>query len=156
MADLSQYAVKISRKHTGDQGTDGVLVVSGNPFTCVTGELPWRDNAPDLSRIPVGTYRCSQLFSPHFGQPVYHVLGVPGRGDVEIHWGNWFGDTTLGFRSDVLGCILLGAEVTQMAPPGMAVQLAISGSKPTVLEFMNILQGLDFILTVEDDFAEAA
>ena len=148
--------VTLTRLQSSDQGTFGHLAVEGSPFTCVTGELPWRDNAPNLSRIPVGVYTCRESWSDHFQAMLYHVLNVPGRGSVEIHWGNWCGDIVKGYKSDVEGCILLGNALGELAPPDLTPQKAVVGSKTTVLAFMAHLQGLDFQLTVQDNFPVAA
>ena len=84
--------VILTHLQASDEGTFGQLSIEGGlaaGFHCVTAELPWRDNEPNLSRIPVGTYRCSEGWSEHFQAMLYHVLDIPGRGSVEIHWGNW-------------------------------------------------------------------
>lgn len=89
----------------GPDYTEGTLSVDG-AFYCFSLELPWKDNAPQISCIPPGTYPVAVAESPHFtekfGQPIYlaSVLNVPGRSGVEIHGGNT--------PSDSLGCILCG------------------------------------------------
>lgn len=98
----------------GNQGTFGELVIQGIGQSWVTGELPWRDNIPSLSRIDVGQYTCIPMPSAHFGRSVYNVIGTPGRSNVEIHMGNFCGDTTQGFKSDVLGCIIVGEELWEI------------------------------------------
>ena len=61
----------LTRTKTGDSGTFGNLRLDdGSLF--VTGELPWRDNAPQKSCIPAGTYTCAIYQSPEHG-PVYQV-----------------------------------------------------------------------------------
>lgn len=69
-------------------------------FSCQTLELPWLGNKHSVSCIPAGTYLCVLKFSPIHGKKVYWITNVPGRDDVEIHWGNFVRDTK--------GCVLLG------------------------------------------------
>lgn len=70
-------------------------------------ELPWRDNARNISCIPAGTYRCTWHKSPRFGW-TYWVRNVPDRSGILFHAGNWAGDTSHGYRTHSWGCILLG------------------------------------------------
>jgi hypothetical protein len=75
------------------------LGVLNNSFQ--TLELPRKDGLPG-SCIPVGTYRVTTAFSPHFQRIMPLILGIPNRSEIEIHWGNYPDDTR--------GCILLGTE----------------------------------------------
>lgn len=65
-------------------------------------ELPWKDNLPNESCVPSGTYKAVWSPSPKHGF-VYELQGVPGRSDVQIHSGN--------FKEHSLGCILLGKTI---------------------------------------------
>jgi hypothetical protein len=106
----------LTRKETGDQGTFGLLVTDRG-FSCVTGELPWRDldgNGIGDSRtscVTPGTYTCRWAYSPAFGFWLYRLEGVVGREGILIHTGNFVGDKAKNFRSDVLGCILVGKKL---------------------------------------------
>lgn len=147
----------ITRTHEagdqGCQGTFGVLQVDGLSGTWFTGELPWRDNRPDVSRIPAGSYLCKLQFSPHFQRMLYHVLGVPDRGDVEIHNGNYCGDVTLGFKSDVEGCTILGNGIGELQPDGYPhSQAALLNSDVTLADFLKATGGQDIWLTYVDNF----
>ena len=135
----------LSRFSESDQGTFGDLVVNGQSWR--TGELPWRQNLPDQSRIDVGTYTCALRFSPHFQRTIYHLLDVPGRGDVEIHWGNFCGDKAKGFRSDVLGCILVGDSMGVLDG-----QLAVLNSVAAFDRFLAATQGQILVLTIQDNW----
>lgn len=140
--------VIIKRLPSEDSGTFGQLFLHDAKFTCVTGELPWRDNLQDKSCIPPGTYICKMMYSPAHEKALYHVTNVPGRGDVEIHSGNWCGNTDLGLKSDVLGCILLGSRIGLLVPPGMKAQKALLNSSATVDMFMQIMNFEDFELVI--------
>lgn len=97
--------IRLDRLSTSDQGTFGQIILPDQ--VVFTGELPWRDNTPGKSCIPEGEYRCVWGPSPRFGH-AFEVTGVPGRSRVLIHNGNYCGDVDKGFRSHVLGCVLLG------------------------------------------------
>lgn len=120
------------RTSTSDQGTHGVLVFDG--FTCHTLELPWRDNERNISCIPTGHYRCSEVDSPKFGK-AYQIHDVPERSHILFHRGNW--------ASEVKGCILLGSARTIMAN-----QEAVLQSKITMDQFHEHLDHRDFDLTI--------
>ena len=135
----------LTRTKTCDSGTFGTLCLA-NGVTYVTGELPWRDNHPETSCIPVGTYNCRIFNSPKHG-PVYQVYGVPGRSLIEIHSANWFGDKAKGYKAEMLGCIGLGTARGQLDG-----QDAIIGSKAAVLSFMGRQLGQPFDLTIVEAF----
>lgn len=80
--------------------TEGILYRDG-VFEAYTLELPFTDGKPG-SAIPLGTYSVATYPSPHFGRLMPILQGVPGRSDIEIHWGNYPDNTR--------GCILLGDE----------------------------------------------
>lgn len=90
-------------------GTLGrLLYESGEPFhDLVTIELPWRENARQISCIPRGEYKVTKTRSPRFGD-CYLVNDVPGRSHILFHHGNFAGKSDLGARTDSNGCILLG------------------------------------------------
>lgn len=134
--------VTLTRETTGLTGTFGILR-SSDGFSCRTGELPWRGNSAKTSSIPPGVYQCTWRTSPAHGD-CYHVDGVPGRTQILIHAGNWCGDTGVGLRSDVLGCIILGKTVELVKG-----QLGVTASKATVAGFVKHMQREDFELVIE-------
>lgn len=79
-------------------------VVISDVRVCQSTELPWRDNARNVSCIPDGTYLLKRVKSAKFGDCL-HVVGVPGRSGILIHPGN---DPHVDSR----GCILPGLSVT--------------------------------------------
>lgn len=100
--DISARIIRIAR---GDDGTFGTLVLNDQPY-CVTLELPWRGNAPNISCIPTGRYvakRTPSLLVAKLTKNVwpsaFEITGVPGRSRVLIHPGNTAADTQ--------GCILV-------------------------------------------------
>lgn len=99
----------LTRSYTGDQGTFGSLRTPSG-FTCYTAELPWRQNAEELSCVAMGIYSCRWRYSETKGY-CFHVDGVVGRRDILIHAGNLAGDVTKGFLTDSRGCILVGTSI---------------------------------------------
>lgn len=91
-----------------DISTEGELRGAGKVFD--TLELPVKDGLPG-SAIPPGQYLIQLLPSPKFmastdswveqyASQIPHVLGIPKRSNILIHWGNSAMDTE--------GCILVG------------------------------------------------
>jgi hypothetical protein len=93
-----------------DQGTFGELVIPGM-FRCVTIELPWRDNKPGISCLPLGTYELEWSWSNRFNKYLYLIKeNIPDRSGFRIHSGNFAGDVAMGYKSNSEGCILLGTS----------------------------------------------
>ncbi len=67
-------------------GTNGTISIGGRDI-CGTIELPWRDNRPNISCIPEGSYRISLYRSRRFGACLL-VRDVPGRKGILIHPAN--------------------------------------------------------------------
>ena len=132
----------IRRGPSRDWGTQGTATLDdGTQYSSL--ELPDRNNAPGLSSIPIADYAAVTQISPHFGVPVYVLQFVPGRSQIEIHPGNWAGDTTLGLYSDLLGCIALGTGFGMLQPPeaSFAPQMAVLHSRAAFKDFMQRTAG---------------
>ena len=98
--------------------TRGKLTVD-NGFTCDTLELPWRNNASQVSCIPVGTYKVIPRTSPKYGNHL-HVTGVNGRDLILIHWGNYAGSVNpKSGTPDIKGCILVGYGYADLDGDGL-------------------------------------
>lgn len=140
--------IALRRLSTGDDGTVGEIVADGRRV-CFTLELPWRDNASGVSCIPPGNYDVRYLARSTSGKyhDVYHVSGVPGRGGILIHGGNFAGDRTLGMRSDVLGCVLPGRRLGRLATP-RGLQLAVIDSRAALRDLHVVTGRNSFTLTV--------
>jgi hypothetical protein len=133
----------LERLQSGDEGTFGIIQIEDKVF--VTGELPWRDNEPNLSCIPTGTYRCEFTFSPRFNKKTYCLMDVPGRNAIRIHSGNFCGDKKLGLASHVDGCILIGRVLGNLHG-----QMAVLDSKNGLRQLEEILEEKEFYLEVID------
>ncbi len=139
------------RTKTSDAGTFGRLVTDRGTFFS-TGELPWRNNAKCRSSIPPGTYRCTWRVSTKY-RTCYELENVPGRTAILIHVGNFCGDTTKGFESDVEGCILLGTEVGELARNDGKLQVGVKNSKVAIRDFVAEYKREPFELTIVDQAA---
>lgn len=123
--------VHIIRFKSSDQGTQGYLFF--NTFQCCTLELPWKNNQRSISCIPHGYY----LMKPYLFRgkyPSYHILDVPNRSNILIHQGNFAGDVSKGYLSNVEGCILVGRYFGIMRN-----QLAVLVSRPTISDLVEYL-----------------
>ncbi len=74
--------------------------VTFSDFQCWFLELPWLDNAPNISCIPEGQYVVRKRLSPGKGVIVPQYIGVPDRSFIQIHVGN--------YTRQILGCQLPG------------------------------------------------
>lgn len=64
-------------------------------------ELPWKDNAENISCIPEGIYQIRYSEKHRIGELYfYEILDVPNRTYIYIHVAN--------FTSQILGCIAAG------------------------------------------------
>ena len=124
-----------------DQGTLGAVYVNHKRF-CFSIELPDRDNISNYSRIPAGTYECVWHKSPKFGW-CYLIKGVPGRSFILIHPANWAGDSKLGFKCNLHGCIGLGLRRGRLAG-----QKAVLASRLAVNKFNRMMGKQPFMLTI--------
>ncbi len=98
--------------HTHTQGMFSALNEYGNIlFSCVTLELPWRDNRKGMSCIPEGTYQVQHRTSPKHADH-FQVLDVPGGRDLILfHPGNYV--------KQLLGCILPGERFADLDRDGV-------------------------------------
>lgn len=137
--------VTITREPSADYGTFGRLHAEyiDGIFECETLELPWRDNRRSLSCIPTGTYQCDWSHSGKFGK-CYRLRDVPGRSGILIHAGNYAGDRTLGLKTNVEGCILLGMQRSKIGS-----EPAILQSKHAIHAFVEFMAEKPFRLTLE-------
>lgn len=102
----------LTRHHSDQHQTVGTLSLFDGAVvrrTFRTLEPPWRDNLPNVSRIPDGLYRVTRRESTKYGAHL-HLLEVPGRSFILIHAGN--------FADDTSGCILIGGGLRDIDADG--------------------------------------
>jgi hypothetical protein len=114
-------------------GTFGTIVLNGT--TLFTVELPWKDNANNISCIPEGTYTCRWTKSPRLKKFTYEVTGVPKRAGIRIHGAN--------YSHQVLGCIAPG-----MTTGVVKGQRGVFSSQQAIRKFNEALNGEDFTLEI--------
>jgi hypothetical protein len=133
----------LQRLETSNQGTFGRLAAAG--LGLFSGELPWRDNAPNVSCVPAGAYLCVFTHSPRFGRHLYLLGAVPARAGVRVHPANFMGAADMGYRSQLNGCISVGERVGWM--DGQKVVLL---SQPAVRRLESLFRGAPFELEIRD------
>ena len=135
------HKVFIMREPSTDHGTMGMLGSTSN-FFCNTLEPPDRDNAPNYSRIPAGTYLVKPRWSAKY-QTHYWVTEVEGRSFILVHSGNLAGDRFKDLITHSWGCLLLGAR-----RGWLNAQRAVLNSRPTVRSFKQSLGMQPFELII--------
>lgn len=119
--------------------TAGVLIAldeAGNVLlTCVTLELPWRDNRSRQSAIPEGVYPVRTRESASFGLH-YHIQQVPGREWILFHPGN--------YTWQLQGCILPGSAFAHLDKDNIP---DITHTRATLNKMLAVL-GKEFTLHV--------
>jgi len=134
--------VVIERSETGDQGTFGRLYAPAG-FRRYTGELPDRDNVPNVSRVLPGKYPAEWTYSPAFRRFMYILLGTAPRSGIREHSANFMGDKAKGYYCQLNGCIALGERLGWMDR-----QKALLLSAPAVREFETHMQQQPFELEI--------
>lgn len=131
------------------QGSFGLL--EAGHLKLYTGELPPRENRSNISCIPPMPgeapcrYLCGFTHSPRFGRHLYILGAVPNRSGVRVHPANLMGDASLGFRSQLNGCISCGEKLGWMDG-----QKAVLLSAPAVRRLETYFGGRPFILEIRN------
>ncbi len=128
--------VTITRSIDTGKQTQGRL--STSLFSCVTLERPWKQNAPNISCIPLGLYFCKWTFSWRLLKYTYEVQNVKNRSGIRIHPGNYF--------FDIEGCILLGSHFQDI---NKDKELDVLNSTITLKSFENIMNRESFDLIIK-------
>ena len=129
----------LTRLESTDEGTFGQFVAGR--LGLFSGELPDHANAPNVSRIPEGTYRCVFSHSPRFGRALYLVDRVPARAGIRLHAANLAGDSPP-WRKQLNGCLCLGERLgwiegqkaILLSAPAMRRAESYFGGRPFTLE----------------------
>lgn len=126
-------------------GVYGVLLQDGQPFA-VTLERPWLNNLPNVSCVPLGTYKAKRVKSPKFGDTfeIFNSAILQGRSALLFHWGN--------FTNDSRGCILVAEKFKDIDGDGVQ-DIAESKGTPNegFLEFLVRTKGVnEFTLEIVD------
>lgn len=103
-----------------------------------TLELGWKNNQRRVSCIPSGAYTVKKRYSKKYAWHL-HVQDVPGRDWILIHHGN--------FYTDILGCILPGADHVDINADGLK---DVTSSKRTMKRIMALVPD-EFKLQIIDE-----
>lgn len=136
------------RTESGDEGTFGYFVL--DDLWWFSLELPWRNNAPNISCIPAGSYRVERRYSPHFRRELYWVRHVKNRSFILIHPANFAGDESLGWQSHLQGCITLGKVKGEAVNKFGIMQKCVFRSREAVSELELALGSKPFDLIIEE------
>jgi len=98
-------------------GTNGELK-DGGQLVCHTIELPWLNNARNISCIPEGRYELVKRYHAQYGWHL-HVLDVPERDWILIH-------PATDAKTQLKGCI---APVSVLVAPGKGTASRIANEK---------------------------
>lgn len=89
----------------GSWYNDGKLIAK-------TMELPWKDNANNVSCIPEGTYKVvREKTSPKHDYPHLRILNVPKRNGILVH--------KITYVSGLLGCVGVGSAFQDLNKDGV-------------------------------------
>ena len=135
--------VSLRRFASSDQGTFGRIRCNG--LVLFTLELPWRNNARNISCIPTGFYIVRWTFSPRYQRFMYLIGDVPDRDGCRMHSANYAGDPAKGYHSQLNGCVALGEKYGIMGG-----QKAIMVSRPAIRRFEDHMERKSFELEVID------
>lgn len=133
--------VTLIRLSKSAHGTFGIIVFDDQHL--YTGELPWKNNKPNISCIPTGKHLVHERESPKYGR--VYTVEVDGRSYILLHQGNYCGDESEGFKTHVRGCILLG-----MRTGTLAGQRAVLASRIARTRFERAMAFEPFILDVRE------
>lgn len=117
-----------------------MLVMYGTEvaFSCKTLELPDKGNAPQVSCIPEGTYKCQKVGpSPSIPYDHFWIKDVPNRSGIKIHRANYF--------TQLRGCIAVGKAHTDLNKDG---EQDVTESKNTLDKLLAMLPD-NFDITIK-------
>ena len=140
----------IARVESSNEGTFGVFTAPEHEVTCISLELPDRNNTPSRSRVNAGIYNASWSMSPRKKRDTYRLEDKHGRTGVLIHPASFAGDTLLGYESDLEGCIALGNKTAVMTLDNDTLQKILTGSRVTVRKFEQLANKRPLIITIEN------
>jgi hypothetical protein len=125
------YEEKQTKGYSAVFDAEGTVI-----FTFDTLELPWKDNAANISCIPEGVYIGKRRHSEKHREHM-HITDVEGRSLILIHWGNYAGSVNPKTGSpDIRGCVLTGDGFKDITGDGVD---EILKSKTTFKKLMAIM-----------------
>ena len=126
-------------------GTNGQWTLCDGSHLCWNIELPWENNAHQISCIPEARYGLQHIVSPKHGSCL-QVMNVPQRDEIEVHSANWaLGQD--GHHPQLLGCL---APVTTLDAtlPGVGWQSVDACLKLYSVVFPVLVRGEAVFVTI--------
>jgi len=123
-----------------------MILEGGQEWDCL--ELPWRNNQNGLSCVSLGNYTAALAWSDHFGRYLYHLRDANGRHAIEIHNANFAGDVTLGWKSQLHGCVAPGLGIGELNRGDGVKQKAVLRSIDALNQFMAATGGADLDIEI--------
>lgn len=120
-------------------GTFGTLVLPGG-WSCYTVERRWKDNLPNISCIPTGTYSLEEKRFNRGNYDTYELLDVPNRSAILIHAANW--------SEELFGCIAPGLQLSMMTRPASSgeprplPEWCVKSSRPALESLLSKLRNM--------------
>jgi hypothetical protein len=136
----------LQRLHRTSYATYGQLLDEENRILCVTLELPWWQNARDVSCVPPGEYPAHRSIHHSADGRTYEafaLVGVPDRDGIQIHVAN--------LPSQLKGCIATGTHFGEIAIASGDSGYGVGESEIAFVHLMNLLAGEQtMVLTILD------
>ncbi len=99
-------------------------------FNSISLERGDKNNKPNVSCVPLGTYRVVLEWSPRFQQMLWELKDVPNRKETKFHSANyWY---------QLNGCIALGQKLKDLNADGYN---DVTNSRYTIKQFHTALKG---------------
>lgn len=116
----------------------GTLFLADSQFQVL--ERPWKNNMPNRSCIPAGTFKAGFLTRSTSGKyrNIFWLKDVPGRSGILIHNGNIVDHSR--------GCLIIGKR-----RGALAGKPAVLNSRTALLELAALTEHNDFHLTIIGD-----
>lgn len=138
-SSVEPYAILERTNSSTSQITGEIKAFKGGKsWRWFTLELPWKNNIPNVSAIPSGTYKCRYTFSPRFLKYTYEIVGVPNRSGIRIHSANYV--------SQLNGCVALGNKLQDINGDG---KLDTVDSRNAITAFENFMEKREFLITIK-------
>jgi len=135
------------RFQSNQYGTYGLFTFPDGE-TIVMGELPWRNNLPNVSCISKGEYVVRPHQSSTFGS-CYIVDNVPNRSHILIHKANFCGDrNNKNLRTDLKGCLAPGLRIGNLTKANGRYQIAVLSSADALEKIFEKMGKEKFLLEI--------
>ena len=126
---------ELKRLEESRDGIIGILSID-KEIQCFILENRNRQNKPNVSCIPAGSYFCRRIESPKFNE-TFEVCDVPDRSGILFHQGNTADDT--------YGCLLPGRRAGHLY--GKRAVLESGRAFVDLMEKMSGIEKFKFVIT---------